>query len=223
MNFNVFFCKIGSICDERIWITDRSIRTQWRRRNILNFAFLSRFIGEVASNWIFSIVRHIENHRTESCRSNHLVLFRRIISSTRLFICLSRVYLFVCRGIRRRIKKISYFCAMSHISILFRKRDVCDTRFSAAMHDNVRRDSRTCHAKSGKMSDTYRKRSIISLTIKSNDKPTYKRLHRDNARYSDNMEEPNLISRRNRYTQRNTSIVIAKLIREATLPWHYRA
>lgn len=148
-------------------------------------------------------MRHVAIHRIDSRRSNRFGFF----FSSNYFIepgCLRVACLFVCRGIRRRrIKKISYFCAMSHASILFRKRDVCDTRFSAVMHDNANstRFPREAQRQEKCRILIARKRSIVSRTTKSNDKSANKRLHRDNARCSDNVEKGNLISRRNRYTK----------------------
>lgn len=71
-------------------------------------------------------------------------------------------------------------------------------------------------AKTGKMSDTYRKRSIISLTTKSSQLTSdYIAIMRDVA---------TIWKKQISYlvgidiTQRNTSIVITELVREATLP-----
>jgi len=166
ISFNGFSRKSESVCCKRIRITDHSIRAQRGRHNILNFAFLSKFIcDEVACNWIFQMVRHVAIRRAESRRSNErpvflAELFHRLRLFAGLFVCLSW---WVSRATANKefptfVQCHSYqsYLANDTSAIWDFRRRCTIMRFSRG-------------TKSGKTSGTYRANkwgSIVSSTIK---------------------------------------------------------
>lgn len=150
-------------------------------------------------------MRHIAIcRRTESRRSRRRFSPRRLISSIPA----------VCALFAGRIKESACVQCRTHQSCFANntaaKSDASrDTRFSAKTRDNTRIVRKRGTSQSGKRLS--REQMIASPTTKSNATTGYKRLSAI-SRDATTVEKAKLLSRRDRYTKKHTSIVITGFV-----------